>query len=179
MLQYMPGLIANSVVKRFQIVPFCAFLNLLGVILGMILYKQKVFLVGLQDLTVISKALTYMDLMSAREKTNELITYLIVKELTAIFVRKQLLAKSFRIRPTEGFNSALCIGVLFAARKYELNDMFVVTAVFAVPVIKILFSAMEVIRSRMTHKKDEKTKKEEVKKEEGKKTRKGVRKAQQ
>ena len=172
-LEYMPGMLANSVLQKFEITPTCAILNLIGLFLGMFLYSQRVFLRVIGDLPVAGKIFTFLGFVHCRENTEKLVTWLIVKELTGIFIRKQLMAKSFRIRKSEAMNSFLCIFALYAVRTYGMSEKLVVAAIFAVPLVKIISGFFGSLRARMIKKEEVVVKQSE---EEEKTTRKTARK---
>lgn len=133
---YVPQLIANGIVKRFDLDLRCVFLQLIGILLGLMLYNQRIFLRVIGDLPLLSKIFNYLDYASSNENTNSLINWLIISELTSISIRKMLFKKKSRIRGSEALNLFLCVFTLYMIRTYKWKSKYIIFAVFAVPVLK-------------------------------------------
>ena len=161
MSNYLPSIIANGIVKRFSIEFNCTLLNFIGMVLGLFLYKQRVFLRLLGDLPTVSKVFSFLSLVHNHEDTNELIQWLIVKELSAICIRKFMLGKSMRIRRIEFINAFLCIFVLYMVRKYYYDDRLIIVAIFIVPISKLFvkggFGIVDKIKNMRKTKEETKT----------------------
>lgn len=133
---YIPQLIANGIVERFNLDLCCVFLQLIGILLGLMLYNQRIFLRVIGDLPLLSKIFNYLDYATSNENTNSLINWLIVSELTSISIRKMLFKKKSRIRGSEALNLFLCVFTLYMIRTYQWKSKYIIFAVFAVPVLK-------------------------------------------
>lgn len=133
-ITYGAPIVMNSITNDFSITPRAAFTYLIALILSIYLYSNRIFLTLIQELPMLSKFLTCLELLDSSKRTKDIIVAQVAGYFAGAFIKKLALRRSMKMKRDDLLALvALNLGI-FLIRIFRLPHLTMALAVYAIPI---------------------------------------------
>lgn len=129
---YGGSIIMNSINNQFSITPKAFFTYLVGFILSIYLYSNRIFLCLVQELPLLSKFLSCIELVDSSDKTRDIIVNQVAGYFVGTLVKKLVLRRTMKIKKADLLNLVVLNTGIYVIRTFRLPHLSVAFAVYSV-----------------------------------------------
>ncbi|KAI5169647.1 hypothetical protein PAEPH01_0884 [Pancytospora epiphaga] len=130
---YGSGIVTSSITKSFSITPQSFVIYLIGLVLSLYVYNNRLFLCLISEAPMVSKLLSSIELAKSDKDTWNIIVCCVLGHFTGALIKKLVLRRSMKLKKTDIFGLILYTAGLYTIRQYHLPPLSVFFIVYPIP----------------------------------------------